>query len=61
MAWLTDTFELIDTCPAPVVARVRITSGEAILDTRSADLSSGGQKDLVVMDDWIYGEPQLAQ
>jgi hypothetical protein len=43
---------------APVVARVRITSGEGILDTRSADLSTGGTKDFVVMDDWIYGEPQ---
>jgi hypothetical protein len=46
---------------APVVARVRITSGEAILDTHSADLSTGGQEDLVVMDDWIYGEPQPVQ
>jgi len=41
-----------------IVARVLITSGEAALDATSADVSAGGTKDLVVMDDFIYGEPQ---
>jgi hypothetical protein len=42
-----------------LVARVRITSGEAALDATGKDLSRGGTRDLVVMDDFIYGEPQL--
>ncbi|HKW91787.1 MAG TPA: hypothetical protein VJX92_07805 [Methylomirabilota bacterium] len=41
-----------------IVARVLITSGEAALDATTQDLSAGGAKDLVVMDDFIYGEPQ---
>ncbi len=43
---------------SPIVGHVRITSGEAALDGTSADLSAGGTKDLVVMDDFVYGEPQ---
>ncbi len=46
---------------ASVVARVRITSGEAALTASLTDLSSGGVRDLVVMDDFVYGEPQPIQ
>ena len=44
--------------PAPIVARVRITSGDAALSTTIVDVSAGGANDLVVMDDFVYGEPQ---
>ncbi len=40
-----------------VVSRVRITSGNAAL---GAGLTDGGGRDLVVMDDFIYGEPTAA-
>src|SRR3989449_10385319 len=40
------------------VARVLITSGEAALSATVADLSASGTKDLVVMDDFVYGEPR---
>jgi hypothetical protein len=43
---------------APIVARVRITSGDAALNATILDLSAGGTDDLVVMDDFVYGEPQ---
>jgi hypothetical protein len=42
---------------APIIARVRITSGEAALTATSVDVSAGGTQDLVVMDDFVYGEP----
>ncbi len=42
----------------PIVARVRITSGDAALSATSTDVSAGGATDLVVMDDFLYGEPQ---
>lgn len=38
------------------VARVRITSGKAAL---AAGVLDGGANDLVVLDDFIYGEPRL--
>ncbi len=38
----------------PGIARVRITSGTAAIATGVLD---GGPKDLVVLDDFIYGEP----
>ena len=41
-----------------IVARVRITSGDAALTATSIDVSAGGTADLVVMDDFVYGEPQ---
>ena len=41
-----------------IVARVLITSGEAALDATITDVSAGGTQDLVVMDDFVYGEPQ---
>ena len=43
---------------APIVARVLITSGEAALNATITDVSAGGTYDLVVMDDFVYGEPQ---
>ena len=45
---------------APIVARVRITSGDAALTPTIADISAGGTQDLVVMDDFVYGEPRAA-
>ena len=41
-----------------IVARVLITSGDAALDATITDVSAGGTQDLVVMDDFVYGEPQ---
>lgn len=41
----------------PIIAYVRITSGEAALGTTSVDVTAGGTQDLVVMDDFVYGEP----
>jgi hypothetical protein len=42
-----------------IVARVRITSGNTPIDaTVSDNVSAGGNKDIVVMDDFIYGEPR---
>src|SRR5881628_2254522 len=43
---------------APVIARVLITSGDAALSATATDVSDGGTTDLVVMDDFVYGEPQ---
>ena len=45
---------------APIVARVRITSGDAPLTATSTDVTAGGATDLVVMDDFVYGEPRAA-
>lgn len=44
--------------PTPVVARVLITSGDAPLTATAVDISAGGTQDLVVMDDFVYGEPR---
>ncbi len=49
------------TFASAIVARVVITSGEAALDGTSKDVTAGGTKDLVVMDDFIYGEPLPVQ
>lgn len=43
---------------SPVIARVLITSGDAALSATIADVSAGGTSDVVVMDDFLYGEPQ---
>ena len=40
-----------------IVARVRITSGDAALTPTIEDVTAGGAADLVVMDDFVYGEP----
>ena len=47
---------------SPIVARVRITSGNTAIDPNVVDnVSAGGNRDIVVMDDFIYGEPRAAQ
>ena len=43
---------------SPIIARVLITSGDAALSATTVDVSAGGTTDLVVMDDFVYGEPQ---
>jgi len=46
--------------PESIVARVEIVSGQAALGPESFDVSSatlGPARDLVVMDDFLYGEP----
>jgi hypothetical protein len=43
------------------VAKVRIISGEAAPSASETDVSQGGTHDIVVMDDFIYGEPQVVQ
>jgi len=47
--------------PSPIVARVIIFSGQAALSATLNDVSAGGTRDLAVMDDFIYGEPQPVQ
>ncbi len=42
----------------PLIARVEVVSGEAALAAGRDDLSDGGAHDLVVTDDFLYGEPQ---
>jgi hypothetical protein len=46
------------TFASPIVARVRITSGQRALGRGVQDLSDGGNLDLAVMDDYLYAEPQ---
>jgi hypothetical protein len=41
------------------VARVRITSGNGVAGAN--DVTQGGPADVVMMDDFIYGEPQTTQ
>jgi hypothetical protein len=42
----------------PIIARALIISGDAALNAGLADVSEGGTKDLVAMDDFVYGEPR---
>jgi hypothetical protein len=41
----------------PVIARVHIFCGSGALAPGELDISAGGLHDLVVMDDFLYGEP----
>jgi hypothetical protein len=41
----------------PVIGRVLIVSGNGALSPLEKDVSQGGLHDLVVMDDFLYGEP----
>ena len=43
---------------SPIVARVRIISGDGALGAAVRDISNGGSLDLVVMDDFLLGEPR---
>ncbi len=45
------------TFSTPIVAQVRIRSGQAAITGHNADISDGGHADLVAMDDFISGEP----
>jgi hypothetical protein len=42
----------------PIVAKVVIKAGQAAIDAGLEDVTDGGNRDLVVMDDFLYGEPQ---
>ena len=41
----------------PIVARVRITAGTGALGAGQKDVSAGGTRDLVVLDNFLFGEP----
>lgn len=41
-----------------IVAKVRITTGTGALAPGEKDVTAGGQYDLVVMDNFLYGEPK---
>jgi len=47
--------------PASVVSHVFIVSGDSPLGGPTGNITVAGTKDLVVMDDFIYGEPQPLQ
>ena len=55
----SETFSFLGiSFPDPVIARVRITSGNFALGAGMTDLN-GNPRDIVVMDDFLYGEPRV--
>jgi hypothetical protein len=46
---------------AAIISKVVITSGQAAIDAGLEDLTDGGNRDLVVTDDFLYGEPNALQ
>jgi hypothetical protein len=46
------------TFDSKIVTRVRITSGRAPIAAGVRDITTGGAADLVIMDDFLYDEPQ---
>ena len=42
----------------PVIARVRVKLGTGVMAADEDDISAGGRKDMVVIDNVIYGEPR---
>jgi hypothetical protein len=42
----------------PIIARVTIASGQAAIDAGLQDVTDGGNRDLVVTDNFLYSEPQ---
>jgi hypothetical protein len=45
--------------PDERITRVKITAGNGILAAGNKDISNGGNKDLVVLDDFFYDEPKV--
>jgi hypothetical protein len=45
----------------PAIARIVITLGTAALAAGTDDISRGGSKDVVALDDFLYSEPQPVQ
>jgi hypothetical protein len=57
-----DAFSLVGVqFDRPAIARVVLTLGDAPLGAGINDVSEGGTKDIVVLDDFFYSEPQPAE